>query len=421
LKTQTIALLSGGDRFEDFFDKIGVSLDRFRDEFTGGWLFNYIEALRLVGVRTVLIYVSARVDAATRFTHVESGASVWVLPSPRLHKRVRNGQRRFFPESRTLVAAASYLATPLRALATILRNERCDAVLCQEYEQARFDCCVLLGQLIGVPVFARYQGASETNSTLERIVRRMSVTRGDGLIVASSHEIARVKHAYRIASAKIGHIPNPVEIVARVPSVREATRQQLGIGSTTRVVAWHGRVQVRTKGLDVLIDAWDSICSKGPDDDILLLLVGNGRDAGALRQRLACSRKVRWIDRYVFNRKELWSYLLAADLYAITSRREGFAAAVLEAMACGLPAVASDAPGVAEALPRGEADGGIIVPGENPRALADALRRLIDDHALAERLGSIARRRMEQDFSLPVVGQQLRNFLFPQAEERRPD
>ena len=77
----TVGLLPGGDRFEDFFDKIGVSLETFRDEFTGGWLFNYVEALRLAGVRTVLLYTSARVEAAVHFTHVDSGAPVWVLPS----------------------------------------------------------------------------------------------------------------------------------------------------------------------------------------------------------------------------------------------------------------------------------------------------------------------------------------------------
>ena len=78
LRPLTVGLLSAPDRFEDFFDKIGVSLDTFRDEFTGGWLFNYIKALQLVGVRTVLLFVSARVAGATHFTHVESGASVWV-------------------------------------------------------------------------------------------------------------------------------------------------------------------------------------------------------------------------------------------------------------------------------------------------------------------------------------------------------
>ena len=129
----TVALLPSGDRFEDFHDKIGVSLDAFRAQLAGGWLFNNIKALRSAGVRTILIYMSARVHETVRFTHVDTGAPVWVLPSPRLHQKVRYAQRRFFPNSGTMAAAASYLATPPRGVARVLRRERCDAILCQEY------------------------------------------------------------------------------------------------------------------------------------------------------------------------------------------------------------------------------------------------------------------------------------------------
>lgn len=411
--TPTVAILPGGDRFEDFFDKIAVSLDTFRDEFTGGWLFNYIHALRPTGVRAILVFASARVGRATRFTHADTGAAVWILPSPRIHRRVRQGQQRFFPDSQALVAMASYLGTPLRALARVLRQEACSAIVCQEYEQPRFDACVLLGQLLSIPVFATYQGGSETRTALERPFRRASIRRCAGLIIPSRDEIARVQHTYGVPDVKIGMIPNPVEMVSQAASERHATRAGLGIGPATRVVAWHGRVQIHTKGLDVLLDAWDRLCSERPAGDILLLLVGTGRNADALRRRIGTSQRIRWIDRYVFSRHELWSYLSAADVYSIPSRREGFAVAVLEAMACGLPVVASNVPGVAEIVPGGEADGGLTVPPGEPAPLAAALRRLIDDVELARRLGDAGRRRIEREYSLQVVGPKLQRFLFP--------
>jgi glycosyltransferase involved in cell wall biosynthesis len=409
----TLALLPSGDRFEDFHDKIGVSLDAFRAQLAGGWLFNNIKALQSAGVRTILIYMSARVHETVRFTHGDTGAPVWVLPSPRLHQTMRHAQRRFFPKSGAMAAAASYLATAPRGVARVLRNERCDAILCQEYEQTRFDTCVLLGRLLRLPVFATYQGANETRSAVERLVRTLSVRWCDGLVIPSHGEIARVMATYRVPSRKIAIIPNPVDVVAGARAGRQATRAELGIGSNTRVVAWHGRVQIPKKGLDVLLDAWARICSEQPDADILLLLIGSGRDADALRGRLHSNTKVLWIDRYVFDRRELWSYLAAADIYTIPSRYEGFAVAVLEAMACGLPIVASDAGGVVDALPRAEEDGGIVVPAGDPQALAAGLRRLLDDQALADRLGRIAERRIDEEFSLEVVGQRLRQFLFP--------
>jgi glycosyltransferase involved in cell wall biosynthesis len=412
---RTIALLPAGDRFEDFHDKIGVSLETFGQQLAGGWLFNYIKALRLAGVRTVLIYTSARVTEKMVFTHVDTGASVWVLPSPRLHQRARHAHRRFFPGFAPLAGAASYFATPMRSVARVFRQERCDAILCQEYENTRFDCCVLLGRLLGLPVFATYQGGNKTTTAIERPVRRQSIRRSAGLIIASRPEISRVQRAYGIPPTKIRPIPNPVEVVTCGPSERQAVRSELGISSETRIVAWHGRVQIPKKGLDILVDAWDRICSERPQADIRLLLVGTGRDAGAFRQRIQSSAKIVWVDQYVLDRRQLWSYLAAADIYTIPSRYEGFAVAPLEAMACGLPVVASDAEGVADVLPRGEADGGIIVPRDNAEALATALLRLVDDSDLARRLGAVGRRRIDDEFSLEIVGHQLQRFLFPSS------
>jgi len=134
------------------------------------------------------------VDSPVRLTHADTGATVWILPSPRLHRRLRNAQRRFFPESEALVGVASYAATPLRAVARILRQERCDAIMCQEYEHPRFDVCVLFGRMLGVPVFATYQGSNQTRTPIERALRRATVRRCAGLIIPSEAEIVRVQN-----------------------------------------------------------------------------------------------------------------------------------------------------------------------------------------------------------------------------------
>ena len=251
---------------------------------------------------------------------------------------------------------------------------------------------------------------------VERLVRTLSIRWCDGLVIPSRDEIARVQAVYRVTAQRIATIPNPVDVIAGVEGGRQTTRTELGIGTDTRVVAWHGRVQIPKKGLDVLLDAWAHICSERPDADILLLLVGSGRDADALRQKIRSNTKVLWIDEYVFDRRQLWSYLSAADLYTIPSRQEGFPVAVLEAMACGLPIVASDAGGVVDAVPRAEEDGGIVVPAGDPRALAGGILRLLDDPALAARLGKIVERRINEEFSLEVVGRKLREFLFPATQ-----
>jgi glycosyltransferase involved in cell wall biosynthesis len=411
-KPPTVGLLPWGDRFETFHHKIGASLETFRDQLTGGWLFYYLDALHSVGIRTVLIFGSDKVSRPIRFVHAGTGASVSVLPTPRLHIKVRNAHLRFLPRSKTLATVASYLATPPLVVARELRREECDVILCQEYEYPRFDMALLLGRWLGVPVFATYQGGNETASSIERPIRWLTVRHCAGLIIAASSEVARVRQTYRVPAKMIAHIPNPVDVGAWRSGTRTAARAELGISQDARVVEWHGHMEVPRKGLDVLLDAWEVIRSMRPKANLLLLLVGSGRNTAELGRRIDSNPTIRWVDRFVYERTELRRYLAAADIYTLPSRHEGFAVAPLEAMASGLPVVATDVSGVRDLLPRGETDGGLIVPPENPQALAGALLRLLRDPALARSLGERARRRVEKHFSLQVVGPRLQGFLF---------
>lgn len=415
-KVPTVALLPWGDRFEAVYDKVGISLDSFGSDLIGGWLFNYVLALRSAGVRTLLVFGSDRVASPVRFTHPATEALISVLPIPRLHRKAHNARLRYRPDSANLAAAASYLATPLRPLIRELRRERCDVILCQEYEYPRFDVGVVLGKALRIPVFATYQGGSATSSRLERPIRSLTVRHSAGLIVASQAEIDRVQETYRVPDEMIGHIPNPVDVDAWRPRHPTATREELGVPQDARVVVWHGHMEPTRKGLDVLFDAWDVVSSLRPDLSPYLLLVGSGRNTAAVRRKVDAHSRILWVDRFVLDQRELLRYISAADIYTLPSRHEGFAVAPLEAMACGLPVVATDISGVRDLLPNEEADGGLIVPSEDPQALAGALLRLLDDPDLSRLLGTRARRRVETQFSIQVVGLRLRDFLFRSDE-----
>jgi glycosyltransferase involved in cell wall biosynthesis len=430
----TVALLPWGNVLEDFIDKIGVSLETFCSEFTGSYIFGYIDALKRAGVRTVLICISARIAKPSHFTHTVTGATVCVLPAPWIYRRLRpkminpygrtvrhvfgricGGRWVLFPLLALLREMILYLTTPLILLARELRRENCDAILCQEYEYPRFDACVLLGSLMRLPVFATFQGGDYQRSRLERFLRPLTLRACSGVVIPTGSEVRRVRARYGLAPAKIARIFNPVdpEIWSRFD--RTAVRSELGIPVNARVAVWHGRVSIWPKGLDILLEAWKQVCHRRPAMDLRLLLVGDGQDAEELQQRISTLQlgSIIWLREFVHDRIAIRRYLSAADVYVFPSRHEGFPVAPIEAMACGLPVVAADAQGIPDILESGEASGGLVVPSEDAAALALALGRVLDDDAWGRELGRRARNRLEASFPLDRVGRQLREFLFP--------
>ena len=424
----TVALVDWSELLEDYLDNIGVTFESFRDEMTGGWMFGYIEALHRVGVRVVLFCVSARITETTRFTHAPTGADLCVLPASRAYRALR--RRVLNPYATTLDEAVGmvqgrarrawwsaarelmpYLSTPIVALARELRSQRCDTLLVQDYEHARFDVCLLLGRLTGRRVYATFQGGDVSHRRLERALRRNTLQRADGLFVGARGETARLRERYAMTSEKIAHVFNPIDLSEWHPGDREMSRRELGLPQEARIVLWHGRVDFRRKGLDVLVDAWQCLCSERPDGDLRLVLVGTGGDAAELRAAIEGKRGVVWVDEYVRDRARLQTYLQAADVYAFPSRHEGFAVAPLEAMASGLPVVAADAPGIDDLLEGGETSGGIVVTRGDATAFANALARLIDDEDLSRALGARARARVEESFALEAVGARLKEVL----------
>ncbi|HEY9652022.1 MAG TPA: glycosyltransferase family 4 protein, partial [Coleofasciculaceae cyanobacterium] len=397
----TIALLPWGQLWEDFYDSIGISFESFCNELTGGWQFGYIEALRLAGVRTVIFYVSTNVTEPSRFTHKPTGATICLLPAPKryltIHPKITKKTPSLAPnleeeesESRRskshqiglklLRQVAPYLATPLRILAQEIRREGCQAILCQEYEYFRFDTCVLLGKLMRLPVFATFQGGDIDRNLIGRSLRPWTMQSCQGLVIGTGTEIQRVRDRYHLHSAKITQIFNPIDLEMWGTTDRHAARAMFQLPTDAQVVVWHGRVDMYAKGLDILLDAWEQVCRERVGRDLRLLLMGTGIHSEQLRQRIAAlpTQNVLWIDKYINDRNFMRHFLSAGDVYAFPSRREGFPVAPIEAMACGLPVVAAEAPGVADILADGEASGGIVVARDDTTAFAQALGRILD-------------------------------------------
>lgn len=108
----------------------------------------------------------------------------------------------------------------------------------------------------------------------------------------------------------------------------------------------------------------------------------------------------------------------AATLVVVPSRFEGFGLTALEAMALGRPVLATTAGGLPELIEHGAT--GWLVPPQDPAQLAQAIGQLMDDAPLRQRLGSAARLRAQQRFSLPAVTARLRDIYRRAVQARRP-
>lgn len=430
--TPTVALLPWGNVLEDYLDGIGVSLDEFCTEYRGTWMFGYVDALEQVGVRTILVVWSRNVSRPERRVHVPTGTTLWVLPATRAHmvvrrlrERLETGGRPTSPRRlrRTLRLVARYTATTPRVLARVLGQEGCSAMMVQEYEYPRFDVCLLLGKLVGLPVLATFQGGRpERGRSLEGWVRKRTVPRAAGLLIGPRREARAVRARYELPPEAITVVANPIDTEEWRPQEREKARAEMGLPLDAAVACWHGRVDIRHKGLDILVKAWRQVCQERPEADLRLLLCGGGSGNERLRHlmEVAGLRGVHWHEEYTTDRSIVRRRLAASDLFVFPSRHEGFAVAPMEAMACGRAVVACDAPGVSDLLRGGERSGGIVVGRNKAKRLAGAMGRLLDDRERAWRLGEAGRRRMEERYSPEAIGKGLLGALHGASPEIFP-
>ena len=166
---------------------------------------------------------------------------------------------------------------------------------------------------------------------------------------------------------------------------RTAMRKQLNIPEDVPVVTAVGNIR-KVKGIDVLAEAAAEVCGSYPKT--IFLVVGRKSEwehCRELEQRIA-SLGLSGNFRFLGSREDVFSILRMSDIFCLPSRSEGFSNALIEAMACRLPCVATDVGGNPEVLTHGES--GLLVPNEDSVALARALLQLLSNPDLAARMGA---------------------------------
>ena len=223
-----------------------------------------------------------------------------------------------------------------------------------------------------------------TRFIYERVARRTA---------AISPGVAQRLAAGGVPSARIALIPSAVD-ASRLRPTRSAAAVRAAEGAAADdVVLLAMAALVPRKGLDVLFDALAAL--RGPGLCPRLWIAGDGPEApalGAQVESLGLAAQVRFLGR----RDDVGDLLAACDVVVLPSRAEGLGVAALEAMAAAKPVVASAVGGLADAVVDGRT--GLLVPPDDPAALASALEKLVHDSALRAALGDAGPGRIAERF-----------------------
>jgi UDP-glucose:(heptosyl)LPS alpha-1,3-glucosyltransferase len=229
------------------------------------------------------------------------------------------------------------------------------------------------------------------------------------LIIANSLQGKRdIMRHYGTPDPRITVIYNGVDLARFHPGVRDRFRDSLramwGVPSDAIVLLFVGSGFHR-KGLDLLVEALGRLRLQG-FQNMRAIVVGRGRIRRY--QRLAARLAVAdWV-RFEGFQSEVERYYAAADLFVLPTRYDPFANACLEAMACGLPVLTTDANGAAELLQAG-VQGSVLKAPLDVEALASALRALLPE--APRRMWAEAGPRIAREYSLSnMLAQTLRVY-----------
>ena len=286
------------------------------------------------------------------------------------------------------------LGLPLR-LAGLLRRMRVDILHCHN----RFPtlCGATAGWIAGLKavVSTRHSISMKRKPGQSWLQERAVAPLVAQYIAVSENVLERAVATGRMKRGKAGVIYNGVDtdVYHPAPTDEQPSAGAVTVGSVARLS--------EEKCLSDLIEAIGQLARAGAN--LKLHLVGDG----PMRKELEEQTLAAGLDdrvRLLGAREDVPDLLRTFDIFVLSSRHEGLPLTVIEAMATGLPVVATRVGSLHELIEDGR--NGLLVPPQDPAALSEAIRRLVLDADFRTRMGREGRAMAEERFSLPVAARE---------------
>ncbi|HLX56503.1 MAG TPA: glycosyltransferase family 4 protein [Ktedonobacteraceae bacterium] len=217
-------------------------------------------------------------------------------------------------------------------------------------------------------------------------------TRAVVVVLSSRMKVSLADHNFILPGVRIRLIPNGVDISHFIPTPDDPSRDE-----RAQVVVCISGMRYE-KGIDVLLQAWYLVQQQAPQ--ARLIIVGRGSLQPQL-ERMAETLGIADSVEFTGMQSDVLAQLYRGDLAVLPSRWEGMPNAVLEAMACGLPCVATRVSGSEDIIEHGV--DGLLVEPEDYQDMAQALLTLLCDPLLIQKYGRAARETIERRYSLEQI------------------
>ena len=218
----------------------------------------------------------------------------------------------------------------------------------------------------------------------EREVAKLQQAHAAGLLIASPQALSRI-HVPSRHQGRIFEVPHGIDVARFMPRTEVPARPS---------VLFLTSVQYR-KGIFTLLDAFEHVAREMPE--VELVIAGDGPALPEVRQRAAAMAGCRITFAGKVERDRVASFMRSHSVYCLPSIGEPFGMTIVEAMACGVPVVATRAGGVPDLVSE---PGGRLVPPRDPLALAEALLEVLRSPTLQRSMGLYNRARVERVFDI---------------------